>query len=144
MIARLNCQFVQRNMVYAEANDTPEKAIRHLGELMAEDMRLALLAQEDAVAETKDKAPGMPAYLLTLEWPDGTASLNLFCGPDGWFDIWTFEMRRLAWLPVLPKRVSTEPRRASLEAFRQDIARVCAATAQDAAAYLQKRSPAPP
>ena len=141
MITKLTCEYVQPNMVYAGVSCSPVEAIRLLGDLVVDGMRDALLAQEASVREEAGQDfPSTPAYFLNLEWEDGFASLNVFCGPEGWFEVWEIRVRRWRWLPLFPKMVSIPPRVSNVLELGDDIAWVCQSDARGCADYLERRS----
>lgn len=136
MTPRLNCQYVQPDMVYAGVDCKPAEAVQHLRELMNPHMTQRLLAQEQQ--EGAD-GPGIPAYLLDCQWPVGGAALNVFCTPHGWYRVWDMQMRRAKWLPLFGKRFATKLAPATFDDLGKEIAWMGAAEINDVPAYLQAR-----
>ena len=132
MTPRLSRHYVQPDMVYAGGDCSQEEAVQRLDALMQEDMRQRLLAQEDQQAWV------MPSFVFSCLWPDGGATLNVFCTQDGWSYVWDVELRRLPWLPLFTKGYATGLSAADTGKLRSDIAWICAAQASDVPVYLKQ------
>jgi hypothetical protein len=133
-----NCQYVQPDMIYAGADCTVEIAMQLLDEVMSDDMTQKLLAQEvRETVETRSSSSAMPAYVLSCQWPNGGATLNLFCERQGWSYIWDVRVRRHKWLPLFMKGYTTDPTTAIIGRLRNDIAWMSTAKINDVPIFLR-------
>jgi hypothetical protein len=130
MPPRLRCNYVNAEMIYDEAECTPSEAIALLSQVMQPEMTQRLLDEPFPATNDANQPPPptMPAYLLVATFPDGEATLNLYCNPSGWEHIWVLSKPRFKWLPAPSKTVTTEPAPATLEALSASIAQTSAAS----------------